>query len=163
LRKGIVSKYLYRLLHPRPSGERGQSLVEFALMMPVLLLMLMGTLDVGRMYFSFIAIQNAAGEGALYAAINPRCIHAGDGPECADPNNAEYRAQHESPAGGVDWTRVTISVEPADTSALHEGDAITIIARYEYDILTPLISPLVHDGKLRLTARAVQNVIDKKE
>src|SRR3972149_7691537 len=85
----------------RRSGETGQSLVEFALMLPFLLLMLMGTLDVGRLYFAYVAIQNAAGEGALYAAIHPNCIHASDGPDCADPNNAEYRARHESPAGGT--------------------------------------------------------------
>lgn len=149
-----------RTPHSRPSGERGQSLLEFALMMPVLLLMLMGALDVGRMYFTFIAIQNAAGEGALYAAINPRCIHASD---CPDPNNAEYRAKHESPSGLVDWGRIQISVEPADPTTLHEGEPITIIVRYDYDILTPLISPMVQDGKLQLTARAVQNVLDKKE
>jgi uncharacterized membrane protein len=145
------------------SDQGGQSLVEFALMMPVLLIMFMGALDVGRMYFTFIAIQNAAGEGALYAAINPTCIHAADGPECADPNNAEYRATHESPAGGVDWRRVTIGVEPADRSNLREGDPITIFVHYDYDILTPVISPLVEEGQLRLTARAVQNVIDLKE
>ncbi|HJW84887.1 MAG TPA: TadE family protein [Anaerolineae bacterium] len=147
------------LRKPAPT-ERGQSLVEFALMLPVLLTMLMGTLDIGRMYFAYIAIQNAAGEGALYAAIHPNCARASDGPQCADPNNAEFRAIHESPGGAVDWTRVTIEVEPADRSGLREGDPITIQVRYQYDILTPVISPLVTDGKLGLTARAVQNVLD---
>ncbi|HEY4691660.1 MAG TPA: TadE/TadG family type IV pilus assembly protein [Anaerolineae bacterium] len=144
----------------RRSGETGQSLVEFALMLPFLLLMLMGTLDVGRLYFAYVAIQNAAGEGALYAAIHPNCIHASDGPDCADPNNAEYRARHESPAGGIDWRRTTVEVEPVDRSGLREGDPITLIVHYDYYILTPVISPLVKDGKLQLTARAVQNVID---
>ena len=147
----------------RPRGrtdEHGQSLVEFALMMPMLLIMLLGTLDVGRMYFTFIAIQNAAGEGALYAAINPKCITPDDGLECANPNNALYRATHESPAGAVDWRRITIEVEPADRSGLREGDPISIIVRYEYDILTPVVSPFVREGKLRLTARAVQNILN---
>jgi len=132
-------------------------------MMPLLLIMLMGTLDVGRMYFTLVAIQNAAGEGALYAAINPKCIHAADGPDCADPNNATYRAIHESPSGLVNLARITIDVEPADRTYLHEGDPITIITHYEYDILTPVISPFVKDGKLRLTARAVQNVLDLEQ
>jgi len=51
--------------------------------LPVLLIMLMGTLDIGRMYFAYIAIQNAAGEGALYAAIHPDCVRASDGPQCS--------------------------------------------------------------------------------
>ncbi len=156
-------KRLLRFGRLRSDAERGQSLVEFALAMPMLLIMLLGTLDVGRMYFTFIAIQNAAGEGALYAAINPKCIHASDGPECADPNNAEYRAKHESPAGAVDWQRITIEIEPADRSGLREGDPIAIVVRYDYDILTPIVSPLFEDGRLRLTARAVQDVLDLKE
>ena len=151
------------LFHHPPSGERGQSLVEFALMLPILLLMLMGTLDLGRLYFAYVAIHNAAGEGALYAAINPQCIHAGDGPACADPNNAEYRAKHESPAGAIDWTRIAIDVEPADRSGLREGDPITIIVRYDYDILTPVISPLAEHGQLKLTASAVQDVLDLQQ
>ena len=148
---------------PSPSHEGGQSLVEFAFALPVLLILLLGVLDVGRMYFTFLAIQNAAGEGALYAAINPKCVQISDGPECGDPNNALYRATHESPAGLVDWNRVTIEAEPADRTTLREGDPITIILHYEYDILTPLLSPLLPDGKLRLRARAVQNVIDLKD
>ena len=149
-----------------PFHEAGQSLLEFAFALPVLLILLLGVLDVGRMYFTFLAIQNAAGEGALYAAINPRCVQPSDGPECANPisNNALYRATHESPSGLVDWSRVTrIEPEPADTSGLREGDPIAITLYYEYDILTPLLSPLFPDGKLRLRARAVQNVIDWKE
>jgi hypothetical protein len=145
------------------SPERGQSLLEFAFALPMLLILLLGVLDVGRMYFTFLAIQNAAGEGALYAAINPKCVQTSDGPECGDPNNALYRATHESPEGLVDWQRVTIEAEPADRSGLREGDPITIILHYEYDVLTPLLSPLLPDGKLRLRARAVQNVLDLQQ
>ncbi|HET7090925.1 MAG TPA: TadE/TadG family type IV pilus assembly protein [Anaerolineae bacterium] len=138
--------------------ERGQSLLEFAIALPVLLILLLGVLDVGRMYFTFLAIQNAAGEGALFAAIKPKCIQPSD---CPDPDNALYRATHESPAGLIDWQRVTIEAELP--SPLIEGAPITITLHYEYDILTPLLSPLLPDGKLRLKARAVQNVIDWAE
>lgn len=144
-------------------NSTGQSLVEFAIILPILLLLLLAAFDVGRMYFAFVAIQNAAGEGALYAAINPKCITAADGPECANPNNAFYRAQKESPAGNVDWNRVTVEVSPSDTSTLHEGDPVTIFIHYKYDILTPLISPMFPDGKLTLTARGVQDVLDLQE
>jgi len=158
-----MHKQLIRFARSRLADQRGQSLIEFALMMVVLLIMLMGTLDVGRMYFAYVAIHNAAGEGALYAAINPRCVHAGDGPECADPDNAAYRAAHERSAGGVDWERISVEAAPADRSNLLEGQPITITVRYEYSILTPFISPLVQGGKLMLTAHAVQNVIDLKQ
>ena len=64
-----------QITHIRPA-ERGQSLVEMSLMLVILLTILSGVIDLGRGFFSYIAIQNAAGEGALYAAINPRCPHA---------------------------------------------------------------------------------------
>lgn len=150
---------LRSLRHQLPRQD-GQSMIEFALLLPVLLTMLLGAFDVGRMYFSLIAIQNAAAEGALYAAIEPNCV---DASECADPNNVEFRARSESPHGLIDLDRISIEVLPLDRSNLREGDSITVLVHYDYDILTPLISPLVEDGKLRLTARAVQNIIDLKE
>ncbi len=51
-------------------SERGQSLVEFALMFVVLTLILMGILDLGRLYYAFVGLQDAVGEGAQYATMN---------------------------------------------------------------------------------------------
>jgi len=143
---------------------RGQSLVEFAIALPMLLILLLGTLDVGRMYFTWLALQNAAGEGALYAAINLNCIWPDDEPACSKSNrNAYERAISESPSGLVDWERITkddFIVEPADRFGMTWGDPITITIYYDYDILTPVVAPLFPDGKLRLKARAMQKMID---
>jgi len=46
-------------------------LVEFALVIPLLLLMLVGVADLGRAFRTYIAITNAAREGARYASIKP--------------------------------------------------------------------------------------------
>jgi len=56
--------------HPR-FGSRGQSLVEFALVLPVLLLLALGTIDYGRVYFDYISVTNAARNGAVYASTGP--------------------------------------------------------------------------------------------
>ncbi|MGH2471847.1 MAG: TadE/TadG family type IV pilus assembly protein [Candidatus Limnocylindria bacterium] len=48
--------------------DRGQSLVEFALALPVLLLLLLGLADLGRAFYYTSAIANAARVGAEYAA-----------------------------------------------------------------------------------------------
>ena len=45
----------------------GQALVEFALVIPVLMLILLACIDFGRIMFSYIQINNAAREGAAYA------------------------------------------------------------------------------------------------
>jgi Flp pilus assembly protein TadG len=50
----------------RPQTEKGQGLVELALVIPVLVVIVVGLLDLGRAYFSVIIINNAAREGARY-------------------------------------------------------------------------------------------------
>ncbi len=134
-------------------GQRGQSMVEMALMMVIILVILSMVLDLGRGFFSFIAIQNAAAEGALFAAIQPNCQTQSD---CPDPNNVEYRARHESPAGLVDLNRMDISVT---TSAIAEGQPITVTVLYRYQMIGPF-SVSVPGGELTFKAHAVQNILD---
>ena len=52
-------------------GEHGVALVEFALVAPVLLLLLIGILDIGRTMNAYVTISNAAREGSHYAALHP--------------------------------------------------------------------------------------------
>ncbi len=52
-------------------GERAQSLVELAISLTVILLLLSGAVSFGMALFSYVAIRDAAGEGALYGSIRP--------------------------------------------------------------------------------------------
>jgi len=56
--------------HPGPDGTRGQALVEFALILPVLLLLIFGTIDAGRLVFTYNTVSNAARDGARVAIVN---------------------------------------------------------------------------------------------
>ena len=51
--------------------QRGQSLLELALLMPLILLLVMGALEFGRLIFTQIVITNAAREGAYYVSRYP--------------------------------------------------------------------------------------------
>ncbi len=51
--------------------RRGQSLVEFALAFPILLLMLVGIVDLGRGFRTYALLTNAAREGAQYGTFQP--------------------------------------------------------------------------------------------
>ena len=50
--------------------QSGQNLLEFALTLPLLLLLIMGIFDLGRGIYYYSAIHNAAREGARYGAVN---------------------------------------------------------------------------------------------
>ncbi len=51
--------------------SRGQSVVEFALILPVLILLLLITLDFGRLFMSYITLTNTTRVAANYGALNP--------------------------------------------------------------------------------------------
>lgn len=59
--------------------RRGQSLVELGVALPFLLLLMLGTLDLGRMFFDYIELRNAVREGAAYGSRFPADT-AGVGP-----------------------------------------------------------------------------------
>lgn len=160
--------------------ERGQSLVELTLGMAVLVLLISGLVDLGRAYFIFVALEDGAGEAALYLSINPDCWDT-SGTGCADPNNALYRATH---AGGsyVDWDNpsTVIQVCPPPPGAVPDisdteywgwcsaagtldglavGDTVTVSVKYYFDLLTPLIPNIAGVNPLPLRAEASQWVV----
>ena len=52
-------------------SEQGQNLVELALILPLMFIILIGVLDLGRIFFAEIAVANAAREGVRYLTTHP--------------------------------------------------------------------------------------------
>jgi Flp pilus assembly protein TadG len=75
-------------IHTHPK-QRGQSLVELGLSMIVLLFLLAGAINFGMAFYDYVAIRDAAQEGALYGSINPPL-------NINDRNEIKYRVQHSS-------------------------------------------------------------------
>jgi len=68
--KGITSR--------RTHGQSGQTLLEVALLTPLLLLLLLGVIEMGRYAYMGILVGNAAHAGAMYGSENVN--NSGDGP-----------------------------------------------------------------------------------
>ncbi len=51
--------------------EHGQSMVELALFITVLMVILAGTIDLGRAFYTWLGMRDAAQEGAAYGSISP--------------------------------------------------------------------------------------------
>ena len=99
---------------------RGQALVEVALTLPLLLLLILGAMDFGRLYVTKIVLTNAAREGANYLAYYP-----GD----KNDNYAETyaRIQRElSNSGLVDPAEVSIDTP---VNCCTKGDWVEITVR----------------------------------
>ena len=70
--------------HRRESGkqkrrERGQSLVETAVVLPILILLVAAIVDFGRVFDAYIVLTNAAREGARFGSVNPELPVDGPG------------------------------------------------------------------------------------
>ena len=61
---------LKRLIKRMRKSEAGQSMVEMALVLPILLLLVGGIMDFGWLFYNQLALTNAAREGARYAVIH---------------------------------------------------------------------------------------------
>lgn len=82
--------------HPFHRRTRGQALVEFALILPVLLLILMVLIEVARLFSAWLIVENSAREAARYAvtgAFNPD--HCTDLDHC-DASQALPKDQREA-------------------------------------------------------------------
>jgi len=136
--------------------ERGQSLVEMTVGFVILIVILSGLLDLGRIYFIYVALEDGAGEGAVYLSINPACRTASDGAACANPNNADYRARN---AGGqfVDWTGANVIIDR--TTVFGVGDPVSVTVEYSFRLLTPIMPQIAGVNPLTLRVTADQTII----
>lgn len=50
--------------------RRGQALAELAIVLPVLIILVMGAADFGRVYYHFMAVESAAAAGAQYGCVS---------------------------------------------------------------------------------------------
>lgn len=70
----MISKLVARRRSSSP-GTRGQTLAEFAMILPVFLLVLVGLFDAGRLVFAYHTVSNAAREGGRQAIVDQTLTH----------------------------------------------------------------------------------------
>jgi Flp pilus assembly protein TadG len=97
----------------RTRSERGQTAVEFALMIPVMLMFLLGIFQVGSTYFNKEALQTAARDGARAGAIHTGSTPAVIIQDVKDAVNAN--------AVGLNTGSLTIAVVPKDNPDAPNG------------------------------------------
>jgi Flp pilus assembly protein TadG len=73
-------------------GQRGTALVEFAILLPLVALVCLGTVDLGRAFRTVNEVRNAAREGAAFAQRHPSRLA---GAACSTPDTAQWHARNE--------------------------------------------------------------------
>ncbi|KAA0275908.1 MAG: hypothetical protein EDM79_07280, partial [Chloroflexi bacterium] len=76
-------------LHKIPRPKRAQAMVEFALIIPILLLVLVGLIEFGRLFYAWLIIENSTRFGIRYATAGSyNLAHCSDDTPCAEDNKA---------------------------------------------------------------------------
>ncbi|MBO8172214.1 MAG: pilus assembly protein [Bacillaceae bacterium] len=112
-------------------SQKGQSTVELALSMMVLLLILFGITDFGRVFHAYLTLEHASREAARLASVG------GD--------NSEIIQKAKDAAASLDLSQLTISITPTDSSKRVRGSTVSVQLEYQIDFLTPLIQPVFPD------------------
>lgn len=139
--------------------SRGQSLVEFSLVIPIFLLMLIAVFDLGRGVFAYNTLTNAAREGARMAIVNQ------------DKDTIKARAKAstaivelEDPSVDIHFWRMKPDGTPDDGPGKAECDPVAVgclaVVSFEakYAPITPLISNILFKSPVKLTAKSVLSV-----
>ncbi|MEW6771806.1 MAG: TadE/TadG family type IV pilus assembly protein [Bacillota bacterium] len=126
----------------RLKNERGQATVELALVLPILILILFGIMEFGRIFSAYLVITNAAREGARLAAVG------------ASDTAIEQRV--EDAAAGLDETKLTVTITPPAAGRVSGAEA-TVRVDYSVDLVTPVLSGIA-PNPFPLTAQSAMRV-----
>lgn len=114
---------LKRLLKSRS----GQSLVEMAIILPVLLMLIFGMVEFGRILSSYLIMENLSRDAARYGVVGH--------------TDAEITNLINTENPGLDSDILDIDINPTGTRT--RGTALTITLGYSVDIVSPIISDLL--------------------
>lgn len=121
-------------------SEKGQSLVEFALILPVLMLLICGITDFGRIFHSYLTIDHAGREAARAASIGK--------------DNTFIKNTAVNDAASIGLTTDQVDINPSGTRSAGTDANITIT--YPITFMTPVIGNLI--GPLTLTDTTTMRV-----
>jgi Flp pilus assembly protein TadG len=126
-------------------GERGQSVVEFALMLPIFLLLVTGLFDVARAVWQENTLAYAAREGTRYAIVHG----SGAGTDAVYPSNSQPVVDkvRNSAIGVAD---VTVTTAWPDSSCYDRGCRVSVDAKAPF---VPLPSQYLLGGAFTITLR----------
>lgn len=108
--------------------RNGQSMVEFALILPILILLVLGIVEFGLMFNSYLTVQNVSREGARLAIVGG--------------TDTEIRAHMVSISPNLTPVNLSVTITPIQGSRT-SGASVTVQANYTYPLTVPIIKNLL--------------------
>lgn len=108
-------------------SNKGQSIVELAILLPVILMLLFGTIEFGRIYGAYMIISNASRDGARVGSV---------GGSTTQIQNAVLGTSTT-----LDSDSITITISKSGLG--NRGDSVMVTVGYDITIVAPLIGVIV--------------------
>jgi hypothetical protein len=124
-----------RVRRPGRRGSRGQSLAEFALVLPIFMLILLIAVDFGRLFSAWVTVTNATRIAANYAGAAPT---ASFGPG----STYETTVRNESNNSQCAFASVPGPVFSPNTDV---GSTATVSITCNFKLLTPFVGAILGD------------------
>ena len=151
--------------------ERGQSLVELAISLLVLLYLLSGAVEFGIAFFQFVQLRDAAQEGALYGSMSPGpSPTTGTAPGTWALVENRVRNASSSPINLADVSKVKVEIfvdnvkvwqdgaSAGATSVACESHALKVTASYDHIVFMPFMSKII-GNTVPLTATVTDTIL----
>ena len=123
----------------RRNRSRGQSIVEFALLLPAFLLLVLVALDFGRVYLGWVNVQNMARVAANFAANNADAWGV--------PGDAAIKARYQdliaNDARAINCVPPDPIPDPIFATGLDLGDPVKVNIDCNFAVLTPIVSSVL--------------------
>ncbi|MCK4316567.1 MAG: thrombospondin type 3 repeat-containing protein, partial [Anaerolineae bacterium] len=139
--------------------SRGQGLVEFALILPLLLLLMLGIIEFGYVFAAYSGLFNAAREGTRYGVVQPSDVSGIVSRTkgkifLVDPNAVDITVRYCCRPRDADLD------DPSkwftDTAQVQIGDRVLVRLTYDLPTITPAIQPIV--PTLHVETRAARTI-----
>lgn len=136
-----------------PRCGRGQSLVEFALLIPLVLLLFLGIFEISSYFYTRMTLRHSVMEASRFAITGAQVEDESSGEPMTRAASIAEVYRRAAPTVAVDLERLTI--DPADGG--QPGDIVTISATYSYDFTLPMVDQFFPDGLEFTVKTAMRN------
>ena len=140
------------------SSERGQSITEFALSLVFLLTLLAGVVDLGRMFFAYIIIRDAAQEGAVYGSIAPKSDLNALSIEVEDRVKDAFTDPSDPSNVPIDISKLSVQTDIIGATCAMPGSGVRVKVDYSVPVTMPFLGTIIGSQEMKMSA-TVENAI----
>lgn len=109
-------------------AEKGQALVELALVLPVLIMLAFGIIEFGRVFNAYLVVNQSAREGARKGIVGA--------------TDTEIISAVKNTASTLNTAQLTIAITPSQTYRTR-GSSLSVSVKYPVPIYIPLLSAVI--------------------